>query len=159
MGGSDQATPNGPVTVARVARQADEWRMAVRQACAPLIEAGAVTDGYADRCVEMVEEHGPYIVLAPGIALAHARPTDGVHRAGLSAVTLREPVDFGHATNDPVDVMFAFGSPDADQHVGMLSALARQLIDGLADQLRAATDDDHATQLLREALRDDEVEP
>lgn len=153
---SIEPSTSGPVTVARVGRHAGDWRAAVREACAPLVDAGAVTDGYPDRCVAMVEDHGPYIVLAPGIALAHARPTDGVHAAGLAAVTLAEPVEFGHEANDPVDLLFAFGSPDADQHVGMLSALARQLIDGLADRLRAAADDDEATRVLRDATRDDE---
>jgi ascorbate PTS system EIIA or EIIAB component len=148
--GAKDAAPV-PVVVARIGRQAADWRAAIGEACAPLVAAGAVADGYPDRCIAMVEEHGPYIVLAPGIALAHARPTDGVEAACLAAVTLAEPVAFGHEANDPVDVVFAFGSPDADQHVGMLSALARNLLDGLADRLRAAGDDAAATRLLRDA--------
>ncbi|MEX2562421.1 MAG: PTS sugar transporter subunit IIA [Nitriliruptoraceae bacterium] len=140
---------SAPVTVARVRRPADDWRAAIHLACEPLVEVNAVASGYPDRCVAMVEEHGPYIVLAPGIALAHARPEDGVEVACLAVVTLTEAVDFGHEANDPVDVVFAFGSPDADQHVGMLSELARHLIDGLADRLRQADDDADATMLLR----------
>ena len=113
-----------------------------------------MTDGYADRCVAMVEEHGPYIVLAPGIALAHARPEDGVCRVGIAAVTLTDPVEFGHEDNDPVDVVFAFGSPDADQHVRLLSELARHLTAGLADRLRDAADD-AAAQTALEVVADD----
>jgi PTS system ascorbate-specific IIA component len=98
--------------------------------------------------VQIVEEHGPYIVLAPGLALAHARPEDGVLRVCLAVVTLAEPVAFGHPDNDPVDVVFAFGSPDAEQHVAMLSALARRLQGGLDTELRSAASDADARSLL-----------
>jgi len=144
----------GGVLHARVRQPAEDWREAVRIACAPLIEADAITSEYPERCVAMIEEHGPYIVLAPGIALAHARPEDGVRRLGVAVVTLREPVSFGHPDNDPVDVVFAFGSPDAEQHVGLLSSLARHLIDGLAERLRAADDDTTAQHVLEEIRHD-----
>jgi ascorbate PTS system EIIA or EIIAB component len=150
-GGSDAA----PVLLAaRVGRTADDRAHAIRLACAPLIDGGAVTDVYPERCLAIIEEHGPYIVVAPGIALAHARPEDGVRRLGIAVVTLTSPVGFGHPENDPVDVVFAFGSPDADQHVGLLGSLARHLVDGLADRLRAAQDDATAQRVL-EGIRDD----
>lgn len=139
---------------ARARRTATGWRDAVEQACAPLVDAGAVTDDYPRRCIEMVEEHGPYIVLAPGLALAHARPEDGVQHLGVAVVTLTEPVAFGHPDNDPVDVVFAFGSPDADQHVGLLSELARHLTEGLDDRLQAASDDAAARTTLEEVRGD-----
>ena len=143
---------DGGVLHARVRQPAEDWREAVRMACAPLVEAHAITSEYPKRCVAMIDEHGPYIVLAPGIALAHARPEDGVRQLGIAAVTLEEPVAFGHPDNDPVDVVFAFGSPDADQHVGLLSSLAEHLLAGLADRLRAA-DDDAAAQGVLEEVR------
>lgn len=144
----------GAVSGARVRVTAGDWQEAVRAACAPLIEAGAAEPRYADRCIEMVLEHGPYIVLAPGLALAHARPEDGVVRLGLAVATLAAPVAFGHSDNDPVDVVLAFGSPDAEQHVGLLSALAQALSDGLDAQLRAARDPGTAERLLAGVGRD-----
>ena len=143
---------DGGVLHARVRQPAEDWREAVRMACAPLVEAHAITSEYPKRCVAMIDEHGPYIVLAPGIALAHARPEDGVRQLGIAAVTLEDAVSFGHPDNDPVDVVFAFGSPDADQHVGLLSSLAEHLLAGLADRLRAA-DDDAAAQGVLEEVR------
>lgn len=90
------------------------------------------------------------MVVAPGVALAHARPEDGALQLGLAVATLREPVEFGHAENDPVDVVFAFGSPDRDQHVGLLGALAQRLTEGLADDLRKAADESQARRLMEE---------
>lgn len=151
--GSGQG-PGGaePAVAARVGVAAADWRAAVRAACAPLVDAGAVQSRYPERCIVMVEEHGPYMVLAPGLALAHARPEDGVNRLGVAAVTLSSPVDFGHPDNDPVDLVFAFGSPDADQHVGLIAALARHLATGLEQSLRAAPDDTAATAALTAAV-------
>lgn len=34
--------------------------------------------------IESVEEYGPYIVIGPHLALAHARPEDGSLKLGLS---------------------------------------------------------------------------
>jgi ascorbate PTS system EIIA or EIIAB component len=139
----------GPVTTgASVRIRVGDWRAAVRAACQPLVDAGAVEPRYADRCVEMVEEHGPYVVIAPGLALAHARPEDGVSQLCLAVATLAQPVPFGHPDNDPVDLVLAFGSPDDQQHVGMLSALARRLMAGLDAKLRAAGTDAEARALL-----------
>jgi ascorbate PTS system EIIA or EIIAB component len=135
------AGPLGGVTTtvtAQVGLRADGWRDAIHSACRPLVTSGAVHPRYADACVGVVEEHGPYIVLAPGIALAHAHPEDGVVRTCLAAAVLADPVAFGHETNDPVDVVFVFGSPDREQHVGLLAALSRALLAGLADVLRGA---------------------
>jgi ascorbate PTS system EIIA or EIIAB component len=123
-------------------------------ACGLLEAQNAVTPRYAERCIAAVEDEGPYVVLAPGIALAHARPEDGVERLGVSVATLTEPVTFGHPDNDPVDVVFAFGSPDTQQHVGLLSELATQLLGGLADRLREAGDDEEAQTLLQEIASD-----
>jgi PTS system ascorbate-specific IIA component len=118
----------------------DGWQAAIRAACQPLLESGAIADRYVARCVEMVNEQGPYMVVAPGIALAHARPEDGVSALGLSVASLAAPVEFGHPDNDPVDLVFAFASPDRDQHLGLLGALARSINGGLDRRLREAVD-------------------
>jgi PTS system ascorbate-specific IIA component len=137
-----------PVVGVRFRVEADDWRAAVRAACGPLVEGSAVEPRYPEHCIETVEEHGPYVVLAPGLALAHARPEDGVLRLGLAVAVLTEAVPFGHPENDPVDLVFAFGSPDKDRHVGLLSALASRLSNGLAAELRAAGDVGEAEALL-----------
>ena len=144
----------GVAVAARVRVDADDAAAAIRAACAPLVAVGAVTDHYVDRCVRLIDEYGPYIVLAPGLALAHARPEDGAIQLAVSAATLATPVRFGHPTNDPVDIVIAFGSPDRDRHVEMLAALAKRLLGGLADDLRSAPTDEAATKFLQEVFDD-----
>jgi len=141
-----------PLVYARTRVAAADWVQAIQAACEPLLRAGCASSHYAQRCVDLVREHGPYIVLAPGVALAHARPEDGARRLALSAVTLRRAVAFGHSTNDPVRVVLAFASPDAQAHLGLLAALARRLADGLIETLRDAPSDAVAAALLQEVV-------
>jgi PTS system ascorbate-specific IIA component len=77
--------------------------------------------------VSTVETLGPYIVIAPGIALAHSRPSPAVLRPGLSIIRLATPVPFGHRQNDPVRLVVGLASPDDDGHVLALATLAEFL--------------------------------
>src|SRR3989337_3809007 len=96
---------------------AADWREAVRLAGAALTASGAALPGYADQMIRMIEEHGPYVVIAPGLALAHARPGAEVLADGLSIVTLRTPVAFGHPHNDPVSVVLGLAITSIEGHL------------------------------------------
>jgi PTS system ascorbate-specific IIA component len=72
----------------------------------------------------VIDEFGAYIVIAPGLALAHARPGPDVLADGLSVVTLRDPVVFGHPHNDPVNVVIGLAVATPDAHVTSVAELA-----------------------------------
>ncbi|HEY8394599.1 MAG TPA: PTS sugar transporter subunit IIA [Thermaerobacter sp.] len=119
--------------------EATSWEDAVREAGRLLVATGAASPAYAEAMVETVKALGPYIVIAPGIAMPHARPEAGALRAGLSFVRLRRPVTFGHEANDPVDLIFGMAATASDAHVEMMAALAEALSDpGRLARLRAA---------------------
>lgn len=125
----------------RIGATAADWRAAVRVSGEALVASGATDAGYTDEMIRTVEELGPYIVIAPGIALAHARPSPSVRHAGMSLVTLADPVEFGHKSNDPVRLVVGLAAPDADGHVSALATLADFLSDeARREQLLAAPD-------------------
>lgn len=101
-----------------------DWQTAVRTAGAALVASGAAKPGYADAMVRMIDEHGPYVVIAPGLALAHARPDDQVLSTGLAVVTLATPVAFGHAHNDPVRVVLGLAVDSVGGHLESIADLA-----------------------------------
>ncbi|RXZ51461.1 PTS sugar transporter subunit IIA [Agromyces binzhouensis] len=114
-----------------------DWRDAVRAAGRALARSGATLPGYADRMIDVLEEFGAYIVIAPGLALAHARPGPDVRRSGLAVVTLADPVAFGHPHNDPVRVVLGLAVSNAEEHVASVADLAnvfneRDAIDRIA---------------------------
>lgn len=108
---------------------ADDWRSAIRASGELLTGVGVASDAYTDSMVRTVDEHGPYIVIAPGFALAHARPDESVARTGLSFVRLAEPVAFGNADNDPVTIVMALAAADSSAHQQALASLAGVLSD------------------------------
>lgn len=103
---------------------ARDWREALRSGAAPLLAEGNITEDYIDSMIHAVETLGPYIVIAPGIALGHARPDESVLRTGFSLSTLSTPVAFGSKTNDPVDIVVVLAAVDASTHIEELHRLA-----------------------------------
>ena len=100
------------------------WEGAVDQVGAVMVCAGIVTESYIGAMKETIRQIGPYCVIAPGIAMPHARPEDGVLRSGLSLITLATPVEFGNAYNDPVDIVIGLAALDKKSHVEALRELA-----------------------------------
>ncbi|MEY4310485.1 MAG: hypothetical protein RLZ71_411 [Actinomycetota bacterium] len=100
---------------------------AIRASGELLVASGRVTPEYVDQMVAAVEEFGAYIVIAPLIALAHARPSESVLESGLSLAVLAEPVLFGEGK--PVQLVFGLAAKDHDGHIEVLAALAERLTD------------------------------
>lgn len=103
----------------------DDWRQAMTEAGRLLTNTGVTTDDYTTQMIESVVDKGPYIVIAPGFAFAHARPSPAVLRTGMSWVRLARPVAFGHATNDPVDLVVALAATDTKAHTTAMAELAK----------------------------------
>lgn len=146
--------PLPPLTEAsvRLGDGASDWRGAVRAVGEVLVETGSVDASYSERMIDVIEEFGAYVVIAPGLALAHARPGDDVHRDGLALVTLATPVSFGHAHNDPVHVVIGIAVTTADAHVTGIADVANAFNDPeLLPALTAATEPARAVELVRNA--------
>lgn len=126
---------------------ANDWRDAIRKAGDRLVASGFTTDAYTDQMIETVEKMGPYIVIAPGLALAHSRPSEAVLGTGLSWVRLSAPVEFGNKANDPVSLVIGLAGRDEQEHLQVMSAIAGALTDakkteqlakaGTPDEVRA----------------------
>lgn len=105
------------------------WEEAITASGELLVKAQVASPEYTERMLEAVREHGPYIVIAPGFALAHARPGDDIRTTGMSFLNLADPVEFGHESNDPVQIVMALAAKDANAHQEALAALAGVLMD------------------------------
>ncbi|GAA3329834.1 PTS sugar transporter subunit IIA [Curtobacterium sp. Csp1] len=119
---------------------ASSWRAALRLAGDALVASGAATDAYTEAMTDLVDEHGPYIVISPGLAFAHARPGPAVLRDGLAVVTLREPVAFGHPHNDPVSVVLGLAVAEVGTHLESIGEIANLFNDPtVTGRIAAAT--------------------
>lgn len=95
---------------------AENWQQAIHIGTDLLQRAGVVTADYYPAILQAVARHGPYFILAPGLAMPHARPEQGVIRTGFALVTLQNPVYFGDPDNDPVDILVTLAASDARSH-------------------------------------------
>lgn len=129
---------------------AGSWQEAIRQAALPLLRSHAVAEEYVGRMIDVVDSFGPYIVLAPGVALAHAQPDGTVSRTSMSAATLPQGVVFGHAEHDPVRLVFCLAAQDSTSHLEALKAFV-QIIrtpESVAQLIAAATPQEFLTGLV-----------
>ena len=115
--------------------KAADWREAIKAAGSILVEVGSCTEAYIDQMITAVEELGPYIVITPHVALAHARPSADIKKADMSLVVLDEAVEFGSQANDPVKLVFAFCATDNESHLEKLGYLAQRLNPETIEQL------------------------
>lgn len=133
----------------QIQAEAADWRAAIRAAGALLVKSGCIAQGYIESMIRAVEELGPYMVILPGFALAHAAPSPDVYQDAMSLVTLREPVCFGSAENDPVRVVLCISCVDRESHIAALQRVATVLMeDGMVEQLAAAPSVEAAQALL-----------
>ena len=108
---------------------AETWQESIVAAGELLERAGIADAPYTQSMIDNVESNGPYIVVAPGFAFAHARPSPAVHHTGMSWVRLAHPVSFGHKTNDPVSLVVALAATDSGAHNTAMAELAKLLGD------------------------------
>lgn len=94
-----------------------------------LVASNRTTNQYTTEMIEVFEELGPYMVIAPNIALVHARPGSSVLNTGLSLVTLSNPIEFGSKKFDPVKMVVGLAALDHDGHIDLMAALSEFLMD------------------------------
>lgn len=88
-----------------------------------LLHEGYIRQEYIDAMLENFKKNGPYFAIAPGFAMPHARPEDGVIRSGISLITLANPVSFGNS-NDPVQLIMALATSSNNQHLEFMTEIA-----------------------------------
>ena len=118
-----------------IVESVEDWQGAIRAVGKLLVEDGAVEERFVDAMIRVAKEFGPYIVVAPGIALPHARPEDGVINASIAIARLETPVNFGNEDNDPVYLVVALAAVDNKQHIEGLQQLA--LVLGNNEKIKA----------------------
>ena len=102
--------------------EASDWRDLVDKVGAILVQNDDIEPKYCDAMKKVIEEMGPYAVIAPGVVLLHARPEEGVKRLCIAMATLAEGINFG-SVNDPVRLAIALGAMDHETHIELLREL------------------------------------
>ena len=103
---------------------AETWEDVIRHGGQLMVDAGFTDPTYTEAMIDVVRDMGPYIVLAPGLAMPHARPEMGAKQVGTALVTLEKPIDFGSPENGPVSVAVFLCAPNKEEHIQLLTDIA-----------------------------------
>ncbi|WP_109079284.1 PTS sugar transporter subunit IIA [Aggregatibacter kilianii] len=122
-----------PTAHIQLIEQIEDWQKAVQLCAEPLLNEGLIETRYIARIFQLHQEIGPYFVIAPQIAMPHARPEDGANAQALSLLVVKQGVDF-QSENDPVNLIILLAAKNNDSHIEMLSAVAELLSDDKAVQ-------------------------
>lgn len=106
--------------------QVDSWEEAIEFAAQPLLTQKYIESSYIDSMIQSVETLGPYIVIAPHVAIAHARPGNDVHQVGLSLLKLDKAINFS-TDSHYAELVFVLSATDSTSHLTVLQNLAQLL--------------------------------
>ncbi|MDQ0360360.1 PTS sugar transporter subunit IIA [Breznakia pachnodae] len=109
-------------------QKVNDWEEAIRITSKPLLENNSIEPIYVENMVNSVKELGPYIVIMPQFALAHAAPGVGVKVSDMSIATFPDGVNF-NCENDPVKVVLCLACIDKISHLDKLQKVATTLMD------------------------------
>lgn len=101
----------------------EKWEEAVTIAGNLLLYNKKINERYISAMIDTVKEMGPYIVMAPGIAMPHGRPECGVNELGIAIVSLEKGINFGSEEFDPVKIIFAICAKESKSHIELLQDL------------------------------------
>lgn len=116
-------------------KKVSSWEEAIEVVAFPLLKEEAIEEKYVDAMIDAVNEFGPYIVIGKHLALAHARPEDGVNQLGISVATIGNSVTFGNAEMDPVKIIFCLAATDSYSHLNIM----KELVDLINDEEKLET--------------------
>ncbi|EKZ0375145.1 PTS sugar transporter subunit IIA [Enterococcus faecalis] len=99
----------------------DHWETAIKESVLLLEKNGSVPPEYKDKIIEAVYELGPYIFIAPEIALPHVQYVENT-KVGVSLLKLNQKIDFDSERN--ARLFFSFSAKDGESHMELIQELA-----------------------------------
>ncbi|MFJ7406727.1 MULTISPECIES: PTS sugar transporter subunit IIA [unclassified Lysinibacillus] len=109
----------------QIVNKVANWQDAIHVASSPLLRQNKIEKRYIQAMIQSIEQHGPYVVLTPKVAIPHARPSDGVNELSMSLLNLQSPVLFG--ADKPVSLIIVLAATDHTTHLQALVDLTQVL--------------------------------
>jgi len=104
----------------RIIEKEIDWKEAINKAGELLLDKKLIEARYIKRMIDIVEDKGPYIAIAPEICLAHAGIEDGVNQSAISLLVIRDGIKLGHQF-DPIKFVFVLAPIDKKGHMPALT--------------------------------------
>ncbi len=124
------------------------WKEAIELAGELLTIDNFIEQRYIKRMIEIVEEKGPYIAIAPHICLAHAGLEDGINKSAVSLGVFKKGFKLKHDF-DPIHLVFVLAPEDKKSHLPALTDIMKIANNNeLLEQLLEAENNDSIYNLI-----------
>ena len=100
---------------------AEDWKEAILQSGNLLVSNRKVTSEYVKEMIELVEKHGPYIVIEEGIAMPHAGISENVLETGISLLVVKEKVALPEGRN--ANIFLSFAAKNKNDNIDIMNDL------------------------------------
>ena len=104
--------------------QPHSWQQAVTISGELLLANASIEAGYIQAMIDAVKELGPYMVVIPHVAIAHAAPATYVKANDLVLTVFKQPIYF-NSPNDPVHIMFGLCALTPGSHLHHFQRIAQ----------------------------------
>ena len=103
--------------------QPRSWQEAITLTGSLMLNIGSIEEGYIAAMIKAVEDLGPYMVVIPHLAIAHAAPLTHVLKNDMVVVVFKEPVFF-NCENDPVHIILGLCALTPGSHLEQFQRIA-----------------------------------
>ncbi len=146
-------------SLVKIEEQANDWKDAIRIASRSLLDGGYINESYVNDMIKSVEDLGPYIVLAPNVAVPHARPNGNVKKMGISLTKFKKAVNFRNEEEDEdnwASIFFVLAAVDSSSHIGVLQQLSVILdSEEVTDELIEANTEEEMLDIVNRRLEEE----
>ncbi|MDT2676654.1 PTS sugar transporter subunit IIA [Enterococcus dongliensis] len=121
-------------------KEITDWKEAIAESCQLLLEKEIIDQTYVEEIIRCVEEHGPYIVIVPEVAMPHSsEDSEGVFGTAISFTKMKQPIQFESKVEEKSAVLFfTLAAKNTEEHMENIQNLSELLMtDGLIESLVA----------------------
>ncbi len=101
------------------------WKEAVKLSFDDLLKNNFVEKKYVNSILNLIEQHGDYMVIGKNFLLAHAKPSDGVKIKSASITLFKYP--FYMDSGKSIQCIISLAPIDKDSHISFLAALLEKI--------------------------------
>ena len=112
----------------QILESAVDWKDAIRKSTVLLEKDKFVTSDYKEAIIKNVEELGPYICIAPHVAMPHARPEQGALKTQIAVTLFRNEITFNRE-DAKANLFITLAAADSDSHLKILMKISELLQD------------------------------
>ncbi|MGM0302045.1 PTS system ascorbate-specific transporter subunit IIA [Enterococcus sp. AZ048] len=119
-------------------KEITDWREAIAESCQLLLDKKIIDQTYVDEIIRCVEEHGPYIVIVPEVAMPHSsEESEGVFGTAISFTKMKHSVSFESADEEKSAILFfTLAAKNPEEHMENIQNLSELLMtEGLIERL------------------------